>query len=236
MIKSVILFSIAGFFLFLLIYSQGNTERRLKKELKQLIEVCPFSATGSDLMLAVFGWPSLKTLQLKSLLVSVSPQSSSKSGSATATISGISEGVEYNAEVSFTYFKSYMGGHGYSGGSGLSLSNFQRENEVPSFVCCPGSFKTIQPGEALQDSITNESFHLPDGSLANYYQLTTNFNISVIEIELTGYDKKQLSLKYFIFKGNKIITRYNAQNTGTFSVLVTGGSKTGSYTINLKKQ
>lgn len=235
MIKPLLIFFGVGTLLFLVIFYSGNTERKLKKELKQLVEVYPFSATGSNLMLAVFGWPSSQTLQLKSLSVDVNPQSSSKSGAATAVIIGIAGGVEYSAEVSFTYFKSYMGGHGYSGGTGLSLSNFQRENEVPPFVCCPANYKALKPEEALEDSITTNSYRLPDGSFANYYQFTTQSNISEYEIELSGYDKKQLSLKYFVYKGNKMVTRYNIHNTGTFCILVSGGQHTGAFTINLKK-
>lgn len=178
MIKSFILLSVGGFFIFLLIYGFGHTERKLKKELKQLIEVSPFSATGSDLMLAVFGWPSAQTLKLTELSVSLNPQSSSKSGSAVATIFGTVDGISYNAEVWFSYFRSYTGGHGYSGGMGYNLSNFQRENKVTSVVCCATNVKTIQTGAFIHDSITKQSYHLPDGSLANYYELTVEDNIS----------------------------------------------------------
>lgn len=235
MIKPLLILSGLGIALFLVIYFSGNTERKLKKELKQLIEVSPFSATGSDLMLAVFGWPSTQKLVLKEVKVSVDPQSSSKSGSATATISGIANGTDYYAEVWFTYFGSYTGGHGYSGGTGLGLSNFQRENEVPAAICQPTKFTSLKPGEAIQDSLTAESYRFPDGSLANYYQLSIAENISEYEIEIAETDKTQLSVKSLLFKDCKMVTRFNKRNTGTFILLVTGGEKTGTYSIKLHK-
>lgn len=235
MIKLLLIFSGLGIALFFVIYYSGNTGGKLKKELKQLIEISPFSATGSDLMLAVFGWPSSQKLLLKEVKVNVEPQSSSKSGSATARISGTANGTDYYAEVWFTYFSSYTGGHGYSGGTGLGLSNFQRENEVPAAICQPTKFTSLKPGEILHDSLTAESYHLPDGSLANYYQLSIGENIIEYEIEIDETDKTQLSVKSLLFKDCKMVTRFNKRNTGTFTLLVTGGEKTGTYSIKLHK-
>jgi hypothetical protein len=233
-LKTYILLSVVIALACVILYLSGSTKRQLKAELRELIEVSPFSASGSDLMLAVFGWPSIQKLDLKSLTVTLDPQASSKSGSATAIIAGIANGVEYNAIVSFTYFKSYTGGHGFSGGNSLGFSNFRRVNELAAFISSPEKFKTVHPGDSLQDSITSKSYRLPDGTLANYYQLDIDFNFSEVEIELIEKNKLELTLHLMVFKDNRMLITYSPENTGKFILLITGGNKTGDYTMYIK--
>jgi hypothetical protein len=235
MSKFQIIILVAAFIglLAIVIYIAGGTERKLKKELRQLIEIYPYSATGSDLMLAIFGWPSSQKLHLKTLSVALDLQATLKSGSATAIISASADTTEYNVQIWFSYFKSYMGSHGVGGGMSLGLSNFQRENEVPDNVCCPERIKTINAGDSITDSLTNQSLRLPDGALAKYYQIKTERNISELEFELEAENKQDLQLKTVFYKDKKMISGYRLRTAGTFIILVTGGTASGRYSLKV---
>jgi hypothetical protein len=182
----------------------SSVKRDIEKEIHSLVDN-PGTASGSDLMLVLCGWPATMKLELQSLTIDLDPQSDSKSGSGFAELHAEHNGTVYQSKISFTYFKSYTGGHGYSGSNEISVSNLTRESDVDSAIGNPGQVHTINIGEKLNGEFNETSLLFPDGLTANFYSVNLPED-AAIKIILERVNEKSSVPTGYIYQNNKLIS------------------------------
>lgn len=179
----------------------------VETEIRQLAQN-PGSASGSDLMLVLCGWPTTMKLDLKTLNVQLDPRSDSKGGSGTAEISAEKDGITYHGMISFIYFRGYTGGHGYSGSNEIALSNMIRESEIERNIASPANPRPIKTGEKIYGTFDDSSIIFPDKMAAQYYSIELPED-AAIKITLDRPDKKIPEPHGFIFQRNLLISGFD---------------------------
>ena len=156
--------------IFVIMIFFGCAKKVVLEEFKSLMDNSG-SASGSDLMLALCGWPThVKPLPV-SIDIELSSTSSRKEGEGIADISAKCGSFDCKAKISFNYSSTYVGGHGYSGGSGIQIGGLKRLDTVDPAISDPPNALPIKIGEPLKGMLDKNSVQLPDSSFAVYYNI-----------------------------------------------------------------
>lgn len=228
----------AAALLFFAIALTGCAQRSVKNELVSLL-ANPGTASGSDLMLALCGWPTYETLTPASVDVDLAPDSGLRHGSGTARITARNSRITCSGVIGFTYSSVYMGGHG-SGGSEIAIGTIKRESPLPPAISDPGSWAAITVGTKISGRLSETSARLPDGSFGDYYRLDVAKPDCMIRIRLEG--EKGLNPKGCLYQNNRLESIFiDGALSPTFNVicvregaavlLVSALGKKGRYTI-----
>ncbi len=241
MVKRIILCGMA-FVLFL-----GCTKGEVKDELKLLLDN-PGTARGSDLMLALCGWPTHARMRALSLEVELSPGSGRTTGEGTADISATYRSFSCRAKIGFSYGRAFVGGHGLGGGNEIQLSQFRRENPVPAAIGDPSGARRVQIGTLIRGRLAQKSGRLPDGSLADYYFIDLETRHPLLHFELEG--ERGLNPGGYVYqdcrpagtficnmKGATLPKHWNVipLKRGRAVILVTAREKDGAYSLLIEE-
>jgi hypothetical protein len=221
----------------------GCAQGAVKDEFRSLME-SPGTASGSDLMLALCGWPTIVKLRPVSIDVALSPESSRKHGSGIADISAKGDMFACRARIEFMYQHTYVGGHGYSGGTEIQLRGFKKMNAVDPAISDPPTARPIRMGETIKGVLDIKSGRLPDGSFADYYYTDLDRANPLVRFNLTA--ERGLNPKGYVYQERKLIDEFGSRWSGTRPydnvcplekgravILISARKQTGSYTIRL---
>lgn len=219
----------------------------VRDEIKSLLNSFG-TASGSDLMLALCGWPAGTKPRLLSLDIGITPEIGLRGGSGTADIAASCGSFDCRAKISFIYSQVTVGGHGYDGGKEIQFSGFKRLSAVDPAISDPPSARVLKIGEKTVGRLSEKSFRLPDGSLANYYYVDLQDMNPLVRFELEA--ERGLNPHGYIYQNNMLIDGFVCSlhdikpqpydnvcplEKGKAVILVTAGAKKGSYTILLEE-
>ncbi len=223
----------------------GCTKSAVKKEFESLINDS-FTASGSALKLTLCGWPAPVKLRPVSVDIELSAGSDRKGGGGIAELSTKGDLFDCKAKISFMYARTYVGGHGYSGGTEIQLNGFKKLDAVDPGISDPPSAQPIKIGEIAKGVLDKKSRRMPDGTLANYYFIDLEHANPLIRFNMAANGSPQP--KGYIYQNNKLIDEFRCRWSGTQPydnvcplekgkavILITASVRTasGSYTIRL---
>ncbi len=221
----------------------GCARGAVKKELLSLMDN-PGTAAGSDLMTALCGWPAGDKLRPDSMDIELGPESTGSSGQGFVRISAGGDSFSCTGKVSFSYWHSYGGGHGYSGGNEIQLGKFKRLDAVDAAISDPPGARPIGMNETRKGQLGEKSGRLPDGSFADHYSINLENENPLLRFNLEA--EKGLNPRGYVYQGGKLVDVFSSRWSGTAPydnicflekgravVLITTGKKSGSYAIRL---
>lgn len=194
-----------------------------------------FSATGSDLTLAVCGWQPSENLKVQVLKAKTDPYSSGGTGLGSAYIKGNGQHFSCEGEISFHYSEAYMGGHG-SGYNSLKIELINRESEVPASISNNPDAKKISIDENISGRLSDSSRFLPDGSHADWYYIDINGKEPAIKV-LIQSDNKKINPRCYIYQGMKFISKDVDSgfriNQGRVIIMISAGKDMCGYSLKV---
>ncbi len=223
------------FFLALLVYSGCFvTSGDLEDEIISILN-SQFSATGSELTLAVCGWQPSETIKVKVLKAKTDPRSSGGYGLGSAYIKTNGRNFSCDGDITFHYSEAYMGGHG-SGYNSLKIELITRESEVPANISNNKDSQKIDIGENVNGTLSDTSRTLPDGSPADWYYIDMTGSEPAIKV-LVKSDNRKINPRCYIYQGNRFLSKdYDSGirvKEGRVVIMVSAGKDRCSYSLKV---
>jgi hypothetical protein len=225
----------------------GCAKNAVKEEIKSLLDNSA-SASGSDLMLALCGWPTYTKMQLLSLDVELSPESSRKEGDGVADISAAYNSFNCKSRIAFSYTRTYTGGHGYSGGNEIQIGGLKRLDAVDAAISDPHEAHQAKMQISTSGVLSDKSSRLPDGSYADYYYIVLENPYPLIRFDLEA--EHGFNPGGYVYQNNKLIATFTCSRRdnklpnyynvitlekGKAVILITGHHETGRYNLFLEE-
>ncbi len=178
----------------------GCAKSAVKEEFKSLMDN-PGAASGSGLMLSLCGWPTNVKLRPVSMDIELAPESNRKYGNGIAGISATGDLFACKGKISFTYGRTYVGGHG-SGGYEIQIGGFKKLNAVDPAISDPPAARPIKMDETIKGMLDKKSGRLPDGSFADYYYIDLDNANPLIRFHLKA--ERGLNPGGYVYQDNKV--------------------------------
>lgn len=226
------------FILFMLIFFQSCivTSGDIKDTVRNL-EKSQFSASGSDLTLAICGWQPDDNMKFENIKVDLFPDSTSKSGRGYMYIDAKGKDFQCSSKIFFVYTSAYTGGHG-SYENYLRFSSLTKENETMDQVSSSPLAKPAMLDSVVSGLLTEESNKLPDGAFADFYSIDIKKKTG-IKLEFENQYQKNFYPRCHIYQNNKFISKDDSTgsilNPGRIYLMISGGTVKGEYKMRISE-
>lgn len=209
----------------------------VEKEIRKNIEG-PLNGRGELFFEQICGFPSAVKPEMTEIKVSLNSGSSSNDGSGVVKVIGLIGEYRCDSEIFFTYSRSYSGGNVLTGGDYLNFSSIRRLTPVVKTISAPESALSVSVGYEEKGLLSSQSGILPDGSFCCSYRFDVLSDGTVFRIKPVRREGDILPRLRLYQNGQYLSTgiqRGVRLKKGRAYIIVSGGSKPGSFTFLVEK-